>query len=263
MLIEKIVETAMAEFNKTFRSFCANPALDRLTSESAQTVAEALSASLLTAGAAAYRAYLLEFEERSECLAVNGEPFRFNAVREKTFLTPFGEMTLPRRCYQNKSDTQSHVPLDAAWGMERQYMTPQVREAVLFACAHVTPEETASMLKKCAPFTPHATAIKHVLKNTGALIELHRERLDEAVRAEESAPGDTVALVASMDGATVLLNEKGLRFGRPAERPRGEEPAERTTAYRVAMVGSVSHYGAPEAESGPKLLQSRYTAHMP
>jgi len=128
----------------------------------------------------------------------------------------------------------------------------------------VTPEETAQLLKKCALFTPHATAIKHVVEKTGDLIEATREALDKAVRVQETAPEQTRALVVSMDGVTVLLNEKGLRFGRPAERPRGDEPKETPTAYRVAMVGSVSYYRAPE-ESGSvaQRLCSRYVAQMP
>jgi hypothetical protein len=173
-------------------------------------------------------------------------------------------MVVARRCFQNKSDTKSHVPLDAAWGMVGQYMAPQVREAVLFSCAHVTPEETAALLAKCALFRSHATAIKHVVEKTGNLVEAHRAALDEAVRSAEEPPAHTQALVVSLDGVNVLLNEKGLRFGRPAERPRKHEPKQTPTAYRIAMVGSVTHYGAPrEPGEPPQRLQSRYVAHMP
>ena len=224
MLMDRMVDAAMAEFKQNFNDICADMDLSRLTPDLAEQMGTALKSSLASAGIASYHAFLMAFEEQADLVRAKGELFRFKAEREKCFLTPLGEMSVMRRCFQNKSDTKSHVPLDAAWDMERQYMTPQVREAVLFSCAHVTPEETAQLLDKCALFTPSATAIKHVVEKTGDEIEAHREALDDAIRAHETAPEGTQTLVASLDGATVLLNESGLRFGRPAERPPARAP---------------------------------------
>jgi len=262
-MLDRMVEAAMAEFKQNLADFCEHRDVQELTPENAEAMCEGLKQALAQAGTAALRAYLTSFEEPADVVAAQGEGFRFKQVREKKFLTPFGEMVLPRRCYQNKSDTKSYVPLDAGWGMEGQYMAPHVREAVLFSCAHVTPEETAQLLEKCALFTPHATAIKHVVENVGKQIAAHQDQLDEAVRNDEPAPEDAQVIVASLDGATVLLNEKGKRFGRPAERPGGEDERDTKTAYRTAMVGSISHYSAPGEDGKPRRLQSRYVAHMP
>lgn len=264
MSVDQMVEAVVTEFKQNVERFCENRDLGALTPDLAEQISSDLKDALAKAGAAGYRTFLKSYEEHADVVVAQGEVFRFKSEREKEFLTPFGKMVLSRRCYQNAQDTKSHVPLDAAWGMEDQYMAPQVREAVLFSCAHVTPEETAMLLEKSAMFTPHATAIKHVLENTGNLIEEHREVLDQTVRAKETMPEDIGALVTSLDGATVLLNEKGLRFGRPAERPRGAEPKETPTSYRVAMVGSTSFYSKPEAPGkAPQRLRSRYVAQMP
>src|SRR5690606_25453095 len=118
----------------------------------------------------------------------HGEEFRFKGTRARLFMTPFGKMTLQRRCYQNKSDTASYVPLDVAWGMNGEYMTPEVREAVLFSCALITPEETVQMFEKCALFHPDASTIKREIARTGEQIKAHRSALDKAICAEESAP---------------------------------------------------------------------------
>jgi hypothetical protein len=148
--------------------------------------------------------------------------------------------------------------------MEKQYMAPQVREAVLYSCALITPEETRNLLGKCALFTPHATTIKHAVKNTGEQIVANQKALDEAIRAEEVTPEDTKAMVVSADGATVLMNEKGVHFGHPAQRPHGDAPNVKPTAYRIAMVGSISYYGTPEAPGKrPPRLLSHYIGHMP
>jgi len=60
----------------------------------------------------------------------------------------------------------------------------------------------------------------------------------------------------------VLLDEKSLRFGRPAERPRGAEPKETPTVYRMAMAIRVSYYGA-EPGDAPQRLCGRYAALIP
>jgi len=262
MRFEQMVDAAVAEFKQKMGQFCGDIDASTLTPDMAEHIAGVLQASLASAGVAGYRAFLLSHECQADIIVSQGERFRFKSEREKCFLTPFGDMVLSRRCYQDASDMKSCVPLDEAWGMEGQYMAPQVREAVLYSCAHVTPEETAQLLKKCALFTPHATAIKHVLEKTGELIKAHRDTLDKAVRAQETVPEQTRALVISMDGATVLLNEKGVHFGRRAERPHKGGPRETPTAYRIAMVGSVSCYGR-DRDGLPERFCSRYLAQMP
>jgi hypothetical protein len=175
MLANEMIEAATTQFKQKLQDFCEQESFEQLTPASAERVCDGLRVALASAGVAAYRTYLLAFEEPRDLVLEQGEPFRFKAVWEKTFLTPFGEMPLPRRCYQNKRDDKSYVPLDAAWGMQGQYMAPEVREAVLFSCALLTPEETATLLKKASLFQPHATAIKHVVEKTGAAIEAHRD----------------------------------------------------------------------------------------
>jgi hypothetical protein len=264
MRFEEMVEAAMSEFKQKLLEFCAGGDWSTLTPERAEQMLSGVKASLASAGIVAYRTFLLSYETQADLLMHEGEQFRFKAVRDKAYGIPFGEMVLPRRCFQNKSDTKSFVPLDGAWGMQGHYLCAELRDAIGFACSMVTPEETAQLMRKFAMISPHATAIKHVVEKVGDLIKEHREALDHAVRAQESAPEDTQVVVASIDGATVLLNEPGLRFGRPAERPGAKGPQQTPTSYRIAMVGSVSHYGAPK-EPGQTVerLQSTYVAHMP
>jgi hypothetical protein len=72
-------------------------------------------------------------------------------------------------------------------------------------------------------------------------------------------------LAASLDGANVLLrDEEGAKRGRPAERPGLDATQADTTAYKNAMVGSISFYGGVLAdEKTPERLCSRYVSHMP
>ncbi|MDX9975726.1 MAG: hypothetical protein RBU21_22285 [FCB group bacterium] len=264
-MVDAMVDAAMAEFKQILNRFCEKRDLSKLTPELAEQLCGGLREALAGAGLEAFRTFLQSYETELDVVRdTHGKMYRFKKVRNRSFMTPFGLLNLKRRCYQDKRDTTSYVPLDAAWGMEGQYLTPQVREAVLFACALVTPEETVQLLGKCALFKPDPSTIKREVVNTGKRIQAQRDAVDQQLRAEEPVPEESRALVVSADGATVLMNEKGVHFGRCAERPGGNESGQRPTAYRVAMVGSVSHYGAPEAPGeSPKRLQTRYVAHMP
>ena len=250
---------------KQFLEECVNHAdSEELTPDFAKDCMQMLRQAVPQAATAMFGCFLQSLEETRDILVVKGEAMRYKCDVEKEYETFFGKMTLSRRGYQGKADGAFYFPLDEAWGMVGQYATVEVREAMTFSCAHITPEETAALLKKTALFHPHATAIKHVVEAVGDVVaELHDE-IDTQVRAHETLPHATAVLAASLDGVNVLLNEKGKKTGRPAERPGLAEPGETKTAYKNAMVGSVSFYATPvEPGKTPPRLSCHYTARMP
>ncbi|MEK7784956.1 MAG: hypothetical protein AAB658_05950, partial [Chloroflexota bacterium] len=265
--MEAMIEAAMSAFKEKLTHFCEDPAEGTLSVESAHAITQGIQQALAATGRATFQAFLESKEEARDVVVAGGESFRFKYTSEKRFETLWGVMGVRRRVYQNASDTKSHVPLDAAWGMAGQFMTMEVREAVAFSCALVTPEETQALLEKSALFHPHPTQIKRCVEEIGGRVAADPLALEVRIRAEEQAPEGARVLAASLDGANVLLNEPaeaGAKRGRPAERPgAGESPAART-AYRNAMVGSITFYGAvPEDQKTPQRLACRYTSHMP
>ena len=267
MVIESMIEAAMSAFKEKLAHFCEEQAEGALSMGSAQAITQGIQKALAAAGRAAFGTYLESKEEVRDEVVADGESFRFKYASEKRFETLWGLMGVRRRVYQNASDTKTHVPLDAAWGMANQFMTLEVREAVAFSCALVTPEETHALLAKSALFQPHPTQIKRCVEAIGERIAAEPLALDARIRAEEQAPEGARVLAASLDGANVLLNEpaeQGGKRGRPAERPGAGEPQAASTAYRNAMAGSITFYGAvPEGHKAPQRLASRYTSHMP
>ena len=264
MVVERMIEAGIAEIKRNLRTFCENRDLEALTPELAEEMTRGIKQAISLAGVAMYRTFLLGYEVHASEIEVDGETYRFKFPSKKRYMTYFGEMELERNVFQNKDDIKTCIPLDAAWGMEGEFMTPEVKEAVAFSSGLVTPEETATLLDKCALFHPHPTAIKHANRELGEFIEGHRDVLDERIRSEERLPDDTKVFALSIDGANVLLREKGPRRGRPAERPRAEESQEKTTAYKHAMVASLSCYGAvPEGQKTPERLSCRYISRMP
>lgn len=240
---------------------------EQLTPDLAEQMTQGLKEALAAAGVAALRTFLESYEGNAETLEVAGSLYRYKQPSRKLFLTPFGPMWLTRNLYQADRGGPSYVPLDHHWGMVGQFATVDVREAVLFAGAHITPEETVEVLDKTALFHPSPTAIKHIVKAMGVWMEEEAEPVDKAIRQQEELPDETQVMAASLDGTKVLLNEPGPKQGRPPERPQGKaKSADEAVASSAkhAMVGSISWYGQPEEETKePNRLRSCYVAQMP
>jgi hypothetical protein len=100
-----------------------------------------------------------------------------------------------------------------------------------------------------------------MVSGSGKQIEVQKESLDHRIREKEEVPEGTEAVAISLDGVNVLLSERGKRKGRKAQRPGVGEANSEKTAYRHAMVGSISYYSNEDGK--PNRLLSRYTARMP
>ena len=263
MHLRAMVKTAVSEFKQKIQDFCTNREDKILTSEFASEVAQGLQEATIGAAQAGYRSFLESYDTQELVLQMKDTRYRRKMRSPKHIMTVFGPITLHRSLYQADQGGKTYAPLDEMWGMAGEYATPEVREACLFTLAHVTAQETASILKKCACFHPSATAIQHMAEKAGTFVEANEEELSAAIRKEEEAPSETQALVVSMDGVNVMLNEPGPRQGRPKERPSSSIREEKTS-YRNAMVGSLSFYGEvlPD-EQTPKRLESHYIATMP
>lgn len=264
MIVPKLIHVAIQEFKQKMAAMSENWDTQLLTAPLAQQVTAALKDALTSAGAAALQAFVQSYNPTDPVLEVNGQPMRFKLISSKQFLTCFGPMTLERSLYQADAGGRGYVPLDEFWDIAGEFATTEVREAVLFSVAHITPLETEQLLHKCAWFHPSATAIRNIVTSVGDFIQTRGEDLDSVIRAEETIPEGTRVVAASLDGVNVLLNEPGVKRGRPVERPGLDSSSVQPTSYKNAMVGSISFYGSvPKGKDCPQRLASRYVAHMP
>ena len=265
MMIAELIQVASQQFEQKMAEFGKEWDTDRLTADLASQVRIALQEAFSHASREAYQWFLERYDLPLPWIEWQGRRLRFKAVSRKTFLTSFGTISLARRLYQADPGGPSYVLLDHLWDMEGHFATEDIRQAVCFAMAHMTAEETEQLLQLCSLFQPSATAIKHIAERVSEEIEPHQEVLDATIQASIDVPADTKVLVASMDGANVLLREPGVRRGRPSERPRPEEAEDpKNATYKNAMVGAISFYGAvPKDQKGPERLRSFYSARMP
>ena len=263
MSFDSMIATGVVVFKQKLEEFCRAESEKPLSPEVAHAITSGITEAATAASRAVFEAFLESKDVRSPDVVVGDETFRFKCLSEKTFLSFWGPVAVIRALYQSADDTRTFVPLDAAWGMEDHFMVAEVREASTFAHAQMPSEEAQTLFEKCALFHPHRTQIKRLSRDMEKVMNAQRSELDERIRGEEELPPGVCALAVSMDGANVLMREPGGKRGRPAERPMEIRQSE-NTAYRNAMVGTVTLYGAVhEGEKTPERLSTRYVARMP
>lgn len=265
MSVDKIIRDAVDAFKQKMTAFCEKFDFSHLDADLAEEMGNHLKDATAAAGREGYRSYIESFDTDKPVIGHQGSILRNKGKVPKTFLCSFGEMTIERSLYQNDRGGPSYVPLDAAWGMRGEYATVDVRETVTFAAAHCTPQETHELLGKCSLFHPSTTAIKHIIDGVGSVFEVHGNEMKHHIHTTEQIPAEATAVAVSADGANVLLRDKGSRNRRPAERPtlRSGREEQTCSAYRNAMVGSISFYGEKGDEEEPQRLAGRYMARMP
>ena len=264
MIVSKLVKIATEDFEKKMAEFGQNWNIQELTAELAEQVRVGLQESFSHACRKAYKSFLEHYDPQETLIEWQGRTLRFKAISTKTLLTSFGKIPIERSLYQADRGGPSCVPLDHFWDMNGHFATEDIRQAVCFAMAHMTAEETEQLLQLCSLFKPSATAIKNIVDKVSQEIEPHQKALDTKVGSHIKPPEHTQVMVASMDGANVLLREQGARRGRPSERPRQEQAEQKQACYKNAMVGAISFYGAiQDDKKGPERLKSYYSARMP
>ncbi len=129
MLTQRMIENVCDKVKDIFQE--AEQLIEgELNLQSASQVSEVLNKLASIAWVTAMRTWLEEHEidEDKTVLDVKGQIYRFKCISEKTFLTPGGEMRLPRRIFQPDSGGKCYLPLDAAWGMEQPCLPPPIQK---------------------------------------------------------------------------------------------------------------------------------------
>lgn len=262
----KILNAAIEGFRQTFNSFCQNPdcTIDKLDDKGFAQMTRTLMDAAQAAGKAGLNEFLQQHDVHKPTLPIDGSTYRYKGTSRNDLLTLFGTLTVPRAMYYNEKDGGRYFfPLDHALGLEKNdFATLEAREMILFATASCVPMELAALLQKCSLCRPSATAIQNIINKDGAAMDALSAEIATSVIDDVKLPDATHAIVASLDGANVLLREPGEKKGRKNQRPVETPKTLSPTSYHNAMVGSVSFYGIND-EDKPHRISSIYTARMP
>lgn len=266
MNLEQSLNASINEFKQNMLDFCKKNDCDDLNAELASKFISFVKLQVQLIGQKSIQSYFESFDTEASTIVSDGKSFLRKFKSRKEILTILGKVSVNRNLYQHARGGKSIAPLDIKMGVDREYLTPDVKEIVLFSTAHNTPEETSQIIEKCSLFKLHPTTIKRVIEAAGELIEENKEIIKESIQNTENNSSNTGdVLVCSMDGVNVLLNEPGKKKGRPTEKPTKEQQ-KGVSAYKNAMCGSFSYYNIVKNEEKgliPERKLSRYIARMP
>lgn len=189
-----------------------------------------------------------EYVEQQDCrepsVVRNGRTLRKKTEKvDKKFLTVGGEVAISRTVYQSSSGGSCYVPLDHAMGVVGHYALPDVRETICYLCSLVTTREAEDVTQRLAMFHPADKAIRNALADMGRWMEENEDDALADIAADEPSLPEADVMVVGMDGANVLLRERGKKKGRPAERPTIDDSTDETkSCHKNAMTGTISFY---------------------
>jgi hypothetical protein len=242
-----------------------------LTPQNVTKIGEILVAAAASGVSHGIKEYVEQQDSREPSIVRNGRTLRKKTEKvDKKFLTVGGEVTISRTVYQSSSGGPCYVPLDHAMGVVEHYALPDVREAICYLCSLVTTREAEDVTQRLAMFHPSDKAIRNALADMGRWMERNEDHALTDIVADEPPLPEADVMVIGMDGANVLLRERGKKKGRPVERPTiDDSPDETKSCYKNAMTGTISFYatqrgvkdGVPTLEH--KRLSGIYTSRMP
>lgn len=264
MQVDPIVRDVTRQFREDLSDLLQEVASDELTPGMFAGLISGLKVASSRAALTAFVRSVEAQEVDSSVVDRAGERYRFKQSSSKTWLTPFGVAEVSRRYYQRDAGGDGVIPLDEQCGMVNRYCTPDVEEMVAFASGLMVPREVEALLGKALPQGPSTTAISRVIADVGEFAEAHEEAIEKSIREQAPLSRDGDVLVISQDGVTVPMREKGVRCGRPPERPGVRDERTSPTRWREAGVGTVSIYAPPrEGEKTPQRMDARVFARMP
>lgn len=272
MNLESLVDEVASVFRTKLEEFSKGADMSELTPELSGKMIEQTKQIICVIGRRTLETFFESYDSEEKSIRENGELYRLKHEKQsKDFLTCIGKIRIARNVYQRDRGGKSIVLLDRRWDMEHEYMSPEVRESILYTCAHNTPDETANIIDKFGLFHAHGSTIKTLLKNTGEFVEQYKDEIVDSIHCDEPLPNSSPdVMVCSLDGVNVLLNEKnenGKTPGRPKDRPGKQRVVPIKSSYKNAVCGTVSFYNIDqEDDTGglkPQRLMTKYVARMP
>lgn len=284
---EKFMPTLIANtceaFKQSLTSIVENNASINQNSSTSDLILE-MGTALEEASGVACRSGLVELIENHDCseesISRDGNEYRFKEVSTKSFLSRFGVIEVSRRSFHHWRGGPGIIPLDDQMEMSGRYTMPDVVEFFLYGAAMLTPRELEGMFNKINHFKPSASLIQDVINQDGQALDnfLHHPERDDDVRAVDAPKLPVTALVASFDGANLLVREPGRKRGAKTKKPGKDnnngQPIEKSCSYKNAMVGSISFYNSVDADNiidfetqeksvEPMRVSSFYLGRMP
>jgi len=187
---------------------------------------------------------------------VFGERFRRKDQFEKEYHGLSGSFVINRTLYVPQGrHGRAIVPLEMRAGMVDGTWSPLIARVMARSVASTTPKEAAELFKEFGGATPSTSSLDRLPKKLSEIWESQREEFEQAIRSQETVPGQAVAVGVSLDG--VLIPMKGEPESDEDDQqsePENDEKPKKRREYREASCGTVSFYD----DEGERIQTVRY-----
>jgi hypothetical protein len=221
------------------------------------------------------REVLERADSKAPQVTINGTVWGNRRESNGTYVSTFGEITMPRSTYARSGGGRLAVVLDLRLGIVEGRYTPQMASVMARSVAVLPEEEAVSLLTDTGMAPVSKSTLHRVPRAMAARYEVKREQIQDEVREGDEVPDAAVTVQASLDGVMVPQDgEYAKARGRPTEAPHGPRHEARYAPMPTAVpipddgregrtwheagVGTVSFW-----DKDGEHLKTLYVARMP
>jgi hypothetical protein len=198
------------------------------------------------------------YDVDADAVIVDGQEWRKCLEQQpKTYLSTSGPVTVARNLYRPADGGKCICPLELRAGLIGGLYTPVLARQVAYMMAHMTSEETSKCLTELGISGPSSSSCDRLPKLLSVVWESHRERWEEALRQQESVPGEASVVAVSLDGVMVPDKDaqRDAKVKRDAAQQQGlSKQLSGPAGYREVGCGTVTLYD----EAAQRLDTVRY-----
>lgn len=226
-------------------------------------------------GCAVMREVLERADSDSPQVTINGVTWGNRRASNGTYVTTFGEITMPRSTYARPGGGPLAVPLNLRLGIIEGHYTPQMASVMTRSVASLPEEEAVTLLAETGMAPVSKATLHRIPRAMAARYETRRAEIQEEVREPDEVPEAAVTVQVAIDGVMVPQDgEHAKARGRPTETPHGPRHETRYAplptaapipddgkegrAWHEAAVGTVSFW-----DKDGEMLKTLYLARMP
>lgn len=208
-------------------------------------------------------------------VTINGTVWGNRRESKGTYVSTFGQVTLPRSIYSQPGGGPVAVALDLRLGIHEGRYTPQMARVLNRAVALMPDEDSEGFLAELGTAMVSKSTLHRVPRAIGARYETRRSQIQEELRESDKVPDAAVTVQASLDGVMVPQDgEYAHARGRPTKTPHSPRHETRYAlsptpgpaandntlgrSYHEACVGTVSFW-----DKDGEHLKTIYMARMP
>jgi len=203
-------------------------------------------------------AELSRYDVDAQGIVVDGRQYRKVLEREpKTYRGTVGPLPVRRNLYKPKGGGKCICPLELRAGIVGGWCTPLLARQVGFLMGLMPSKATADVFTEFGMDGPSTSSCDRLPKVLSAAWEMQRQSWEEALRCEETVPGEATLVAVSLDGVMVPDKEgqRKAKAERAAAKKTGlDKKPTGPAGYREVGCGTVSVY-AP-GEKGPQRLDT-------